>query len=88
MSIISNKSCYGHTEGAAGLTGMLLAYQSCRAKALPPVMHLRSWNPNVTAALDTWQAKGKLAAGVFVQAAGMQFAAAKMNSLQIITRLP
>ena len=73
MSMISNKSCYGHTEGAAGLTGMLLALQSCRAKAVPPVMHLRIWNPNVTAALDSWQTKSMLTASVSIQAAGEHY---------------
>ena len=72
MRIVSNKSCYGHTEGAAGLTGLLLALQSSRAKAVPPVMHLRNWNPNVAAALDTWQTKNKLTASVSLQAAGNQ----------------
>ena len=29
VAVESVKACYGHTEGAAGLTGALLALQSC-----------------------------------------------------------
>ncbi len=32
LSIGSVKSCYGHTEGAAGLTGALLALQAMRGQ--------------------------------------------------------
>ena len=28
LALLSNKSCFGHTEGAAGLTGFLLAAAS------------------------------------------------------------
>lgn len=70
MGIISNKSCYGHTEGAAGLTGMLLAMEACAARAKPPIMHLRNWNPHVQAALDNWRAKGRTAASVALQVTG------------------
>ena len=70
LQVISNKSCYGHTEGAAGLTGVLLAQCASFQRGVPPVMHLRSWNPHVAAALDTWRSQSKLSAAVPTQAAG------------------
>jgi 3-oxoacyl-(acyl-carrier-protein) synthase len=70
LQVISNKSCYGHTEGAAGLTGVLLAAAAASQRMVPPVMHLRSWNPHVAAALDTWRSQSKLTAAVPVQPAG------------------
>ena len=47
VTIGSVKSCYGHTEGAAGLTGTLLALQSLLNKAGAPILHLRNMNPYV-----------------------------------------
>ena len=29
LAMLSNKACYGHTEGTAGITGLLLALQVC-----------------------------------------------------------
>ncbi|TLD03748.1 uncharacterized protein PgNI_11768 [Pyricularia grisea] len=43
----SVKTVIGHTEGAAGLAGMLKVIQSMRAKTVPPNMHLRELNPKV-----------------------------------------
>ena len=42
VALASVKSCYGHTEGAAGLTGALLAVQSLQAQVMPvqPLHHL------------------------------------------------
>ena len=54
VAVISNKSCWGHTEGAAGLTGLLAAMGSLRHAALPAIMHLRDMNPYVTTALADW----------------------------------
>jgi hypothetical protein len=54
VSVISNKSCFGHTEGAAGLTGLLAAMGSLRQATLPGIMHLREINPYVTSALGDW----------------------------------
>ena len=51
LRLISNKACYGHTEGAAGLSGLLLAAVSLGSRAAPPIMHLRSCNPHVALAL-------------------------------------
>ena len=30
LAMLSNKACYGHTEGTAGITGLLLALQVCK----------------------------------------------------------
>ena len=37
----SVKSCYGHTEGCAGLTGALLAMQALRFQVASPALDLR-----------------------------------------------
>jgi hypothetical protein len=60
----SVKSCYGHTEGAAGLTGLLLAAQAAGQQCAAPVMHLSSMNPYVEAALGDWQKSSGLAAAI------------------------
>jgi 3-oxoacyl-(acyl-carrier-protein) synthase/acyl carrier protein len=54
VAVISNKSCFGHTEGAAGLTGLLAAMGSLRQAMVPGIMHLREINPYVTSALGDW----------------------------------
>ena len=51
----SVKSVYGHTEGAAGLTGLLLAHAHLVTSCQPSVMHLRNVNPYVQAALQDWR---------------------------------
>ena len=58
LTLASNKSCYGHTEGAAGLTGLLLAASMANQQAAPAIMHLRSMNPYVQTALSDWAARG------------------------------
>ena len=50
----SVKACYGHTEGAAGLHGALCVFLSLQQNIAPPIMHLRSMNPYVSAALADW----------------------------------
>lgn len=57
LALGSNKSCFGHTEGAAGLTGALLALNAASHAALPPITNLRDVNPYVSAALDDWQSR-------------------------------
>eukprot|EP00887_Chlorella_sp_A99_P003342 scaffold26.g3342.t1 len=64
VALVSAKSCYGHTEGAAGLTGLLLATQVVGHKAVPPVMHLRATNPHVESSFADWQKTYGLAASV------------------------
>lgn len=49
------QACYGHTEGAAGLTGLLTATCSLQQSMCPGVMGLRTVNPYVGAALAEWR---------------------------------
>ena len=74
LSLASSKSCYGHTEGAAGLSGILMAAACLGASAVAPVMHLRGLNPHVAAALGQWQwqrqQRSASAAAVPLQPAG------------------
>ena len=58
MTLGSAKACFGHTEGAAGLTGALLALQPLAHALCSPIMHLRALNPYVTAALGGWARHG------------------------------
>ncbi|KAK9841828.1 hypothetical protein WJX81_005875 [Elliptochloris bilobata] len=52
LALVSSKACCGHTEGAAGLTGLLLTAAALREGARPPVAHLRALNPYVATALS------------------------------------
>lgn len=58
LSLVSVKSCYGHTEGTAGLTGLLLAAAGAAQQALPPVVNLREMNSYVSAALGGFDTAG------------------------------
>jgi len=58
VSLASIKSCYGHTEGAAGLTGLLLAAAVQQQQLAPPVVNLRGLNPYVSAALGAFRKSG------------------------------
>ena len=71
----SVKSCYGHTEGAAGLTGLLMAAMAATQQGSAPVLHLRSTNPYVEAALADWRKSGSWAAVVPRQQQAAQQAA-------------
>jgi hypothetical protein len=51
VALASVKSCFGHTEGTAGITGLLLAAAAAQQQVLPPVVNLRAVNPYVAAAL-------------------------------------
>lgn len=53
VALLSNKSCYGHTEGTAGIASLLLAMAALDFQTAPQIMHLRSINPYVSAALDS-----------------------------------
>ena len=70
LELVSNKSCFGHTEGAAGLTGLLLVVGSLQNASRPPIMHLRDVNPHVGAACADWQRQLGLTAAVPRQAHG------------------
>ena len=48
------QACYGHTEGAAGTTGLLLATQSISQRSAAGIMCLRDMNPYVSAAVADW----------------------------------
>ena len=48
------QACYGHTEGAAGTTGLLLAIKSMSQCSAAGIMCLRNMNPYVSAAVDDW----------------------------------
>ncbi len=64
VAIASVKACFGHTEGAAGLTGALLAAQSLNRVCAPAVMHLRTPNAYVEAALGDWRKQQRISAQV------------------------
>lgn len=65
IAIASVKACFGHTEGAAGLTGALLAAQSLSRACTPAVMHLRTPNAYVEAALADWRKQHRISAQVW-----------------------
>ena len=69
VSLGSVKACFGHTEGAAGLTGLLAALQPLALRARPAIMHLRSLNPYVSAALGEWGVRHARTAALPRQAA-------------------
>lgn len=45
LTLLSVKSCYGHTEGAAGLTGALLAIAALQQRVWTP--QIQSWKPRL-----------------------------------------
>ncbi|KAK4466132.1 hypothetical protein QBC42DRAFT_193632 [Cladorrhinum samala] len=47
LHVGSVKTVIGHTEGAAGLAGVLKVIESMRHNKIPPNMHLDTLNPNV-----------------------------------------
>lgn len=69
IALVSNKSCYGHTEGTAGLSGLLLAVTLVQQELHAPVMHLRNLNVHVAAAIQDWR-KSQLTANIPVQPQG------------------
>lgn len=56
LALLSSKSLHAHTEGVAGLTGMLCALGTLHQHAIPQILHLRSVNPHLGAGLQDWQA--------------------------------
>jgi len=52
LVVASVKSCFGHTEGAAGLTGALLAIGALKSQICPSIVNLRNMNPYVASSLD------------------------------------
>lgn len=49
------QACYGHTEGAAGTTGLLLAIQSTSQRSAAGITCLRDMNLYVSAAVADWE---------------------------------
>ncbi len=47
ISVGSVKTCIGHLEAAAGISGVIKAILMLRHKTLPPVVHLKSLNPQI-----------------------------------------
>ena len=45
------QACYGHTEGTAGITGLLLAACALQEASTVPIVNLRDVNPYVAAAI-------------------------------------
>ena len=56
--MLLGQACFGHTEGAAGITGVLLAVCSLQQSAAAALMCLRNVNPYVGAALQEWHSNG------------------------------
>ena len=77
MVLASVKSCFAHTEGAAGLTGALLAIGALNAQICPSVVNLRNINPYVASSLD----QAATAMLPREQAAGSIFNSGKNSSL-------
>ena len=63
VALMSSKSCFGHTEGAAGLTGVLLAVASLNNNIAMPVVNLRNINPYAGAALNDWNSSSSIGSG-------------------------
>lgn len=53
LTVASSKSILGHTEGAAGLTGLLLCAESLSARTSSAVANLRMINPYVSSILNS-----------------------------------
>ena len=58
------KACYGHTEGTAGIHGAMLAVMVLQRSGCPSIMHLRTLNPYVEAAITDWKAACNVAASI------------------------
>ena len=52
--IASVKSCYGHTEGAAGLTGALLSVQLLQSQVLPAFNPAYNWECHSKGMSNSW----------------------------------
>lgn len=56
------KACFGHTEGAAGIHGAMLAVLAVQQLAAPAIMHLRGLNAYVSTAIADWKTTCNLTA--------------------------
>lgn len=50
-TLASSKSCFGHSEGSAGIACLLLSIGVLHHSAIPSILHLRTVNPYVEAAM-------------------------------------
>ena len=64
LRLAASKAGWGHTEGAAGGHGAVVAAASAATLATPPVLHLTTVNPYVVTAWDDWRRGGGLTAAV------------------------
>ena len=55
LTLASSKTCFSHTEGAAGLTGIVSAFQAGQHLVAAPFVNLRSVNPYIEFALSEWK---------------------------------
>ena len=62
-ALAAPKASFGHTEGAAGLGGLVAAAAALRSRCAPPTPSVRSLNPYVSAALGDWERKGRRSSG-------------------------
>ena len=60
ISLIASKSCTGHTEGSAGLGGLLFALYPILNGSQPPILHLRILNKFITRSIENWSANVRL----------------------------
>lgn len=58
----SVKACFGHTEGAEGIHGAMLAILAAQQQAAPAIMHLCGLNAYVSSAISEWQSSCNLSA--------------------------
>ncbi|MEO2191081.1 MAG: beta-ketoacyl synthase N-terminal-like domain-containing protein [bacterium] len=57
IALLSSKSSIGHSEGAAGLAGLLFAVQSLHSRGLVEIGHLRTLNTFVSQSLRSWDVR-------------------------------
>ncbi|KAK9866522.1 hypothetical protein WJX84_008502 [Apatococcus fuscideae] len=60
LALTSVKSCYGHTEGAAGVAGAQMAIATLQAGAQAPILNLRSVNSYVAGSWEEWAGQMRL----------------------------
>ena len=85
------QACYGHTEGAAGTTGLLLAVESMTKPSAVGIMCLRDMNPYVSAAVADWAKRAGLAPMLPRQLGplqGISLAGVRLDPECLVKRMP